>query len=315
VKRRRSNSAGDKNTLPLFHACPSAREENSGQVNDAERSTYPAGKLRRDYVANGLYLGTSAFTAAGWQGTFYPPGIKSGEQLSYYATRFQTVEVNSTLYGTPRVETVKAWYEKTPPDFIFAVKSPNVVTHEKVLVDCDAQWREFLTTMEHLREKLGPVLLQFSHFNKTIFKDEGEFLARLRPFLEKLPEDHRFAVEIRNPEWMNATFAETLREHRVALAMVDQSWMPRPWEITEKFDLITADFAYVRWLGDRKGIEAKTKQWDKTIVDRRDELTKWAELLRGLVSRDFKVYAYANNHYAGHGPGTVKLFWEIFDKK
>jgi uncharacterized protein YecE (DUF72 family) len=78
---------------------------------------------------------------------------------------------------------------------------------------------------------------------------------------------------------------------------------------------VTGDFVYIRWLGDRKGIEEQTKTWDKTIVDRRGDLVKWAELLRQLISRNLKVFAYANNHYAGHGPATVKLFWELYNRK
>ena len=108
---------------------------------------------------------------------------------------------------------------------------------------------------------------------------------------------------------------ELLRQHRVALALIDQSWMPRPWEMKPKFDLVTADFAYIRWLGDRKEIEAKTTTWDQTVVDRRDDLLHWVKIFRELLKRDLKVYAYANNHYAGNGPGTVKLFWELFEGK
>ena len=85
----------------------------------------------------------------------------------------------------------------------------------------------------------------------------------------------------------------------------------------EKFDLITADFTYVRWLGDRKGIEQETKTWDRAIVDRRADLKNWADLLMRLVldKRLRKIIAYANNHYAGHGPATVKLFLDLWNKK
>ena len=108
---------------------------------------------------------------------------------------------------------------------------------------------------------------------------------------------------------------DLLREHNVALASTDLANMPRPWEMEEKLDLVTTDFLYVRWLGDRKGIEALTTTWDKTIVDRADDLRNWADLFRQFVSRDLKVYAYATNHYAGHGPGTVKLIWDMWKKK
>jgi uncharacterized protein YecE (DUF72 family) len=80
----------------------------------------------------------------------------------------------------------------------------------------------------------------------------------------------------------------------------------------EKFDLVTADFVYVRWLGNRKEIEKQTMTWDKTIVDRSEDLQSWVELFRQFMRRDLKVYAYANNHYAGNGPGTVKLFWDVW---
>ena len=268
--------------------------------------------MDRPFAAHGLFLGTSAFTADGWQGTFYPAGMRSADYLKFYATQFQTVEIDSTFYGAPSARTVKGWYEKTPPDFIFAAKVPQVITHEKVLVDCDAEWKDFLSTMEILGEKLGPLLFQFGHFNNKAFKRADEFLARLKPFLKKLPNDHRFAVEIRNKNWLDARFADTLREHNVALALIDQSRMPRPWEMPNKLDLITSEFTYVRWLGDRKAIEELTQTWDKTVVDQSQDLTNWVEVFRQFLSRNLKVFAYANNHYAGHGPATVKLFWDLF---
>lgn len=259
-----------------------------------------------------IRVGTSAFTAEGWEGSFYPRGMKPADYLSYYATKFDTVEVDSTFYRTPALSTVKGWYAKTPPGFVFAVKVPQVITHEKVLRDCEEDLSHFLETMDALEEKLGPVLFQFGYFNKSKFKSGAEFLARLKAFLEQLPEGYQFAVEIRNKNWLDARFAGTLRERGVALALLDQSWMPRPWEMKEKFDLITADFAYVRWLGDRKGIEEQTKAWDKTILDRRKDLVNWVELFREFMARNLKIFAYANNHYAGHAPGTVKLFWELW---
>ena len=146
------------------------------------------------------------------------------------------------------------------------------------------------------------------------FSKPEDFLAVLGPFLKKLPADHKFAVEIRNKTWLDARFTDLLREHKVALALTDTSFMPRPWEMKDDLDLITADFAYVRWLGDRKGIEEQTKTWDKTVIDRRDDFKNWVELFRQYVSRNLKVFAYANNHYAGHGPATVKLVWDLYEK-
>jgi len=106
-----------------------------------------------------------------------------------------------------------------------------------------------------------------------------------------------------------------LREHSVALALTDTSFMPRPWELKQKFDLVTADFAYVRWLGDRKGIEKQTTTWDKAIIDRSSDLKKWVDILKEIVNekRIRKLFAYANNHYEGFGPATVKRFMDLWE--
>src|SRR5260370_20508411 len=131
-----------------------------------------------------------AFTAAGWEGTFYPEGTKQADFLRYYAQHFDTVEVDSTFYRTPSKTTVQGWAQKTPKEFVFAAKIPQVITHEKVLVDCDDDMAQFLKVIDALGEKMGPLLLQFGYFNKKAFVGVNDFLARLRPFLIKLPKDH-----------------------------------------------------------------------------------------------------------------------------
>ena len=197
---------------------------------------------------------------------------------------------------------------KDSAGIFFAAKVPQLITHEKALRDCDADIKQFLQAMDCLGEKLGPLLFQFGYFNKQAFPSVKEFLARLAPFLKKLPKGYRFALEIRNKNWLVAEFIETLRERKVALALVDHVWMPRPRQLFEKFDPITSDFAYVRWIGDRKGIEEKTKTWTKTILDRGADLAEWVDILKPIHKRKVQILAFANNHYAGYGPGTIEKF-------
>jgi len=71
----------------------------------------------------------------------------------------------------------------------------------------------------------------------------------------------------------------------------------------------------VRWLGSRKEIEEQTTTWDKTIIDREVEISEWVQILKRVVARGVKAFAYANNHYAGFGPGTVELFWDLWSEK
>ena len=274
-------------------------------------------KIERPYSLPGILLGTSAFTADGWQGSFYPPGMKSRDFLSYYATQFATVEVDSTFYGCPSARTVNNWSARTPKDFIFSVKIPQAITHEKALVDCDSEFEEFVKTMDILGPKLGPMVFQFPLFDRWKFPKQDHFLAVLTPFLKRLPTDHKFVVEIRNKTWLDARFADVPREHNIALALADTSFMPRPWELKQKFDLVTADFAYVRWLGDRKRIEKQTTTWAKTVIDRTSDLKNWVDLLKEMVNNKKirKLFAFANNHYAGHAPATVKLFWQLWNQQ
>jgi uncharacterized protein YecE (DUF72 family) len=260
-----------------------------------------------------IHIGTSAFTAAGWETAFYPAGMKPADYLAYYATKFGTVEVDSTFYRTPSVATVNGWARKVPDGFLLAAKVPQLITHNKVLKDCDADLKGYLENMDLMGNKLGPLLFQFGYFNKSAFKSGQEFLARLEPFLKKLPKGYSFAVEIRNKQWLTAEFFDLLRAHNVAFALIDQVWMPRATELFEKFDPITADFTYIRLLGDRKGIEQKTRIWDKVIVDRSRELMSWVNVCQRTVRRGIPTYVYVNNHYAGFAPGTIDQFQKLWN--
>jgi uncharacterized protein YecE (DUF72 family) len=284
---------------------------------ELEKPSEPANPIiERPFSLHRIFLGTSSFTAKGWEGTFYPATMRSRDFLSYYASQFQTVEIDSTFYGTPSASTVVAWYEKTPTDFIFAVKVPQVITHEKILVGCEAEFDEFIERMSLLGDKLGPMLLQFPKFDKWVLNSPDDFRARLHSFLKRVSNPaYRLAVEIRNRNWLDAKLTDFLRQHNVALAMTDTSFMLRPWEMKKPRDLITADFGYVRWLGNRKGIEEQTTTWDKTVLDRQDDLHHWVEIFKTMVSNTkvLKIFAFANNHYAGYAPATVEQFWKLWN--
>jgi uncharacterized protein YecE (DUF72 family) len=263
-------------------------------------------------VADQILLGTCAFTASGWNGAFYPKGMKSTEYLTYYSQRFETVEVDSTFYGCPNPKTVENWYEKTQPGFIFSVKVPQSITHEKILVDCRPEFETFVETMDLLKEKLGVILFQFPCLDRWHIKDRHAFSDRLLPFLRLLPREQPFAVEIRNREWLDAEFADMLRSFNVALVLQDMGTMPEPSEIS--FDPITANFSYVRLLGNRKQIELATTVWDKVVADKTEKVSDWVRHCLQVQRRGVKQYVYANNHYEGYSPATVEKFRELWKK-
>ncbi|MCA1596618.1 MAG: DUF72 domain-containing protein [Chloroflexi bacterium] len=255
-----------------------------------------------------ILLGTCSWTANGWKPAFYPRATQQSAYMEYYARHFPTVEIDSTFYAIPPASTVASWAKRTPPGFVFSAKMTRVVTHEKVLVDALPDVNDFCRSMEALGDRLGPLLLQFPYFRRSDFSTGEVFLARLRPFLAGLPTSFRWALEIRNRGWLNDSLLDCLRSHQVAFALIDHPYMPRPEELNNPGRLITAPFSYVRWLGDRHKIEEQTSTWDRTIVDRTADLRRWVDLLQELMPSVGRVYAYANNHYAGHSPATLRDF-------
>ena len=256
-----------------------------------------------------IRLGTSSFTADGCNGSFYPKGMKSADYLRYYSSRFDTVEVDSTFYRCPTIEVVRNWALKTPPGFIFSLKIPQTITHQKILVDCEKEFEEFVSTVRMLGDKLGPMVFQFPYFDKDVFSTPVRFLDRLKLFFKKLPRgQYKFAVEIRNKWWLTKRFADLLKENNVGLVLQDHSLMPSAERVFSTIDPITADFVYIRLLGDRKAIEAKTTVWNQVVEDRTASMNSWVDVCQMIQRRGIPQYVYFNNHYEGFAVASVERF-------
>ncbi|MCJ7566459.1 MAG: DUF72 domain-containing protein [Anaerolineales bacterium] len=238
-----------------------------------------------------VYLGTQGFSFDDWVGPFYPAGTSKTAYLEQYAERLPAVEIDSTFYGVPRATTVKKWKERTPPGFRFAAKFPKLITHEKKLDRALGDAEAFIGTMQALGEKLAVLVLQFAHDFTPDLRD------RLDSFLAALPEGARYAVEVRNREWLKPEFGEMLSRHNVALVLQDLHYMP-------KLDWITADFTVIRWLGRRKDIT----RFDEIQIDRSREMDEWAQKVLGFLDTGIDVYGFFNNHFAGHSPESVRQF-------
>jgi uncharacterized protein YecE (DUF72 family) len=259
-----------------------------------------------------LKLGTSSWSSKDWVGKVYAAGTKPVDYIAEYAKAFPTVEIDSTFYGTPRRTTVEGWRDRTPEAFVFSAKAPKTITHEKFLEDCQRDTDSFLDTMAILGPRLGPILFQFPYYAKRTGVTLDTFCARLDPFLVTLPETgYRFAVEVRNKSWIAPPLLGLLRRHGVTLALIDHPWMDRPGQLMRRGDLVTGSFVYMRWLGDRKGIESVTTTWRESVIDRRADLEQWAPVLRTFLDRSLPLFGYFNNHYSGHAPADLDLLREI----
>ncbi len=262
-------------------------------------------------------FGTSSWSEKSWAGVFYPAGLPAGAQLTHYATQFTTVEADVTYHRVPDARLVSGWNAKTPDGFVLSAKFPRSIVHggeaatpdpERVLrlEHVGADLERFLAAMSLLGDKCGPLVLQFPYFNQRVFKSIDPFLERLDGFLAQLPDRFRYGVEIRNKNWIDEPLLALLRRHRAALVLVDIAYMPHPADLARQHDLFTTDFTYARLIGDRKAIDALTERFDKLVVDQSPRLAKWADLLRDATNRLPRTFAYANNHYAGYAPETIR---------
>jgi uncharacterized protein YecE (DUF72 family) len=263
-------------------------------------------------VSPELRIGASSWSAPSWEGVFYPPGALPADYLPHYATEFDTVEVDATFYRVPSARMVDAWRERTPEGFLFAAKVPRIITHEKLLEGCRDEMAGFLEVMGRLGSRLGPLLLQFRYFKKAEFPQADPFIDRLEKFLQELPDGFRFAVEVRNKHFVTPRFLHLLQSHRVALALIEHPWFHRIDHLMAMHGVLTSDFVYLRWLGDRFKIEQQTQRWDRLIIDRRREMGVWIPFIRSILEENRAVYGYFNNHYAGYAVGSIRLFREMW---
>jgi uncharacterized protein YecE (DUF72 family) len=177
--------------------------------------------------------------------------------------------------------------------FVDGIQNSKEITHEQNLVGAEAE--SFINTMAELGDRLGPLLLQLP----PSFDVEG--MGVLEDFLKPLPEGFRYAVEVRHRSWLGSDLPEMLRERGAALTLIDYPRMPRMLEAT-------ADFSYIRWLGDRREFTSGHMHLEK---ERDDDLRWWSELVGRFLQESRTIFAYANNHYQNHSPSTLNRFLEI----
>ena len=253
-----------------------------------------------------LLIGTQGWEYGAWVGPFYPRGTKPGEMLGVYGRAFPTVEVVSTAYGLPSDPAVASWCRDTPPAFEFALRLPQVITHERRLTDADKLVRRFVDRVSPLEDRLGPILVQMS----PAFKAGGGNQTVLEKFLEGLPSGFRWAVEFRDPGWTSPAVSDLLRRRNVATVLADGRWIRRE-QMMELAIEPTADFAYMRWLGAGK----RLVDFSYVQLEREREIEAWADTVRTLTSRVGKMYGYFSNHFQGHAPQSARSLQRLLGQE
>ena len=242
-----------------------------------------------------IRIGAQGWNYDAWLGGFYPSGTRPTDFLSVYARAFDTVEVDSTFYAIPPEKTIEGWVKRTPPGFLFTLKLPQSITHERRLRASEEETALFIARARGLGPKLGPILMQMG-------PDFGiaEYPA-LVSYLATWPRDVPLAIEFRRREWITRDVHAMLTEHGVSLALSEGPWIPRD-VLLKLADKPTAPFHYIRWMGPDRAITDHSH----VQVSRSREIEEWALVMKRAAAAGRAVYAYSSNYYAGHAPQTAR---------
>ncbi len=245
-----------------------------------------------------IRLGTSGFSYDDWIGPVFPQDMPRIQWLPYYATMFDTVELNVTFYRVPSWKVVKGWVERTPPEFLFTVKAHRSLTHERKEPDFD-QFQNGLTPLMEAG-KIACVLVQFPHSFRPS-PASRDYLLTVREGLADLS----LVVEFRNSAWVTEETFALLESHDLGYCCVDE---PDLKGLMPSVVRATGPVAYVRFHGRNAERwwqhEHAWERYDYTYEV--SELAEWIPKLRALDSAAPLTLVYANNHYRGQSVDTLR---------
>jgi uncharacterized protein YecE (DUF72 family) len=293
-------------------------------------------KLEAIGRAGAIRIGVSGWRYPPWRGgAFYPKGLPQRRELEYASRALPSIELNGSFYSLQGPENYAAWYDATPPGFVFSVKGSRYITHMLRLANVETALANFFASgIANLRDKLGPFLWQlppnFRYDAGQIDRflamlphdtDEASALARRRDAKVKgrarvtfePARRLRHAMEIRNDTFVDPSFVALLRKHRVALVIADTAGK---WP---QYEDVTADFIYIRLHGDVElyrsaYMEGALERWAARIrcwsqgtepADARRIVDKAAPLRR---SRD--MFCYFDNTDKVEAPANARRLME-----
>ena len=274
-----------------------------GQVEDPSKIDFTLPKdnshtkeiLKKSKAKNmDISIGCAKWNKTDLKG-FYPKGTK--DELTYYATQFNSIELNATFYGMPSPDQVVTWKEKTPPDFKFFPKITNTVSHFRRLLNIDDVVTQFATAVMNFDEKLGMVFLQL-HDN---FKPKD--YERLESFIKKWPKEIPLAVELRNNEWFadEEIFDKTCQlfeENNIANIIVDTAGRRDMLHMR-----LTTPVAFIRYVG------ANAESDYERLDDWLERIKKWKS--EGLE----KLYFFVHQNVEKASPLLSAYFIEKINKE
>ena len=236
-------------------------------------------------------IGCSGFLYDSWRGPFYPDDLPHKKWLSFYMSRFNTVELNVTFYRLLKKEAFERWYKETPPDFSFCLKGSRFITHVKKLKDVELPLSTFFNATAPLLEKFDAVLWQLPPNLRLNMKNLEDFVDNLK----KYPVRHVF--EFRHKSWLVKKVFNLLSAANIALCMAD-------WPDFIDDLPVTADFIYLRRHGEGGNYSTNYTT---------EQLKKDAKRIKEYMKLGKDVYCYFNNDAFAYAPKNAAELISILD--
>ena len=247
-----------------------------------------------------ILIGTSGFSYQDWKGPFYPEKLPAREMLSFYATLFSTVEINSSYYAIPKRKNMEAMVQKTEGKLEFVVKAHQDITHKRENVEKALPlFKEALRPFQD-HQVLACVLLQFP-FSFHQNPNNQDYLGQLKDQLPDIP----LVAEFRNRGWIHDRTFDFLRKNGIGYCCVDEPDLP---ELPPPIIEATSSIGYVRFHGRNN-----TTWWKHEKAEERydyeyseEELQEWALKIKKLSQGVKKLYVFFNNHPGGKAPRNAQ---------
>jgi uncharacterized protein YecE (DUF72 family) len=237
-----------------------------------------------------LRIGTSGWHYRHWWSVYYPEKLASSRWLGFYAGDFDCVEVNNSFYRFPSAATVADWCNRVSPDFRFALKASQFITHRKKLRDCREPLERFFTEAAGFGERLGPILFQLPPRWRVN-------VDRLRQFVALLPEDLDYSMEFRDPSWHTPQVYELLAESGIAFCQFHLAGFLSPL-------MVTTDLVYIRLHGP--GAAYCGSYSDRDLGD-------WATRIRDWMGEGRQVWLFFDNDEAGAAVRDARRIMAMLD--
>jgi uncharacterized protein YecE (DUF72 family) len=238
-----------------------------------------------------LRIGCSGWSYKDWEGSFYPRSVKVKDYLGFYSRVFNCVEIDSSFYRVPSPLMIRQWKDSTPPGFLFSPKLPKKITHDNKLENSESALVYFYSIISKLGPKLGPIAVQLPPSIKL-----DSHAGVLKSFISQLSPDFKHAIEFRHKSWFTNDVYKLLRKSNIAMVWSLNQYLETPPELT-------ADFIYLRMVGDRELVK-----FDGIQKDRSSDLARWSANVKEQAGRFESGYVFFNNHFAGFGPESANEF-------